>query len=186
MTVVTASPGSRGVVSVFATQIRPPGASTARPSVNVPPISTATRRVSGVFFAMSHFSENREGGRSEEREGGRSNREIVSTHERERKIAEIESLSPSRSYALSRSRLLLELDALLADHLAPFRRFLLLVRDQFLGRRSGGVDALGAQLLFDVGSRQCPRDLAIHARDYLRRRAGGSKHRERRHRLEAR
>src|SRR5262245_36042327 len=43
ITVVTASPGSRGVVSVFATQMRPPGASTARPSVKVPPMSTAMR-----------------------------------------------------------------------------------------------------------------------------------------------
>src|SRR3954465_2378803 len=43
-TVVTASPGSSGVVSDFPTQMRPEGDNTATPSVNVPPISTAIRR----------------------------------------------------------------------------------------------------------------------------------------------
>lgn len=49
MTVVTASPGSRDVVSVYATQMRPPGASTARPSVKVPPMSTAMRRLEAMW-----------------------------------------------------------------------------------------------------------------------------------------
>ena len=59
MTVVTASPGSRGVVSVFATQIRPPGLrATASPSVNVPPMSTAMRSALPLsfFFGTNHQS----------------------------------------------------------------------------------------------------------------------------------
>ena len=55
ITVVTASPGSRGVVSVFATQICPPGVVAAKPSVNVPPISTAIRTRSRMGFLTAFF-----------------------------------------------------------------------------------------------------------------------------------
>ena len=46
------------MVSVFATQMRPPGASAASPSVNVPPMSTAMRSALPLsfFFGTNHQS----------------------------------------------------------------------------------------------------------------------------------
>src|SRR5678816_3791639 len=73
---------------------------------------------------------------------------------------------------------LFDLDALLADHLAPLGGFRFVIGDEFLRGAADGFDALVEELLLDVGRGERAGYFLVELRDDFARSSGGRERRK--------